>query len=150
MSEHVIRRAVKADYQMIKGLVKELFDTLEIKDGMDEDLAQEKFEDMLSEPKVMVIVAEVNDKVIGYLTLNFNRSLLDAGDTAIIDELVVTEKERSKGVGRLLVDYAIEISKHSGCSDVGVGTEFGNMTAQKFYDKCGFKALGLIFEKILG
>ena len=135
---------------MIKGLVKELFDTLEIKDGMDEYLAQEKFEDMLSEPKVMVIVAEVNDKVIGYLTLNFNRSLLDAGDTAIIGELVVTEKERGKGLGRLLVDYAIEISKHSGCSEVGVGTEFGNMKAQKFYDKCGFKALGLIFEKVLG
>jgi GNAT superfamily N-acetyltransferase len=135
---------------MIKGLVKELFDSLEIKDGMDEDLSQEKFEDMLDEPKVMVIVAEVNDKVIGYLTLNFNKSLLDAGDTAIIDELVVNEKERGKGVGRMLIDYAIEICKHSGCSEVGVGTEFGNMKAQRFYDKCDFKAIGLIFEKLLG
>ena len=146
----MIRRAEKADYQMIKDLVKELFDTLGIKDGMDEDLAQDKFEDILSEPKVMVIVAEVNDRVIGYLTINFNKSFLDAGDSAVIDELMVTEKERGKGVGRLLVEYAIEISKHSGCSEVGVSTEFGNMNAQKFYDKCGFKVLGLIFEKVLG
>ncbi len=149
MSEIIIRRAVKSDYPAVKKLVKELYDTLEVKDGMDEELSKEKFNDILTEQKIMILVAEVNDKVIGYLTLNFNKSLLDSGASAIIDELMVTKEERGAGVGTLLVHHAIEISEHNGCSEIGVGTEYTNNRAREFYKNCGFKEIGVIFEKVL-
>jgi len=144
-----IRKANKSDYPMIKELVKELYATLDVKDGMDELLRRDKFEDILDDPKIEVLVAELNGLVIGYLTLNINKALLDSGSTAIIDELIVTNKYHGKGIGKKLVIAAIKTCKGLGCSEVGVGTEFSNQKAIKFYKDCGFTEIGVIFEKIL-
>lgn len=149
MDDAIIRLAKKSDYQTIKGLVKELYETLDVKDGMDDELTQHKYEDILDEDKINVLVAEVNGVVVGYLTLNFNKALLDLGATAIIDELIVSEPYRGKGIGKKLIDTAVKKCKYMGCSEIGVGTEFGNSYARKFYKACGFEELGVIFEKIL-
>lgn len=149
MSEILIRGAEESDYENIKELVKELYDYLDIKDGMDEELDKEKFEDILDDSKISVLVAERGKTIIGYLTLNFNKSLLDSGATAIIDELMVTKEHRGSGVGTLLVHYAIEICQHTGCSEIGVGTEYTNAQAREFYKRQGFKEVGVIFEMVL-
>jgi GNAT superfamily N-acetyltransferase len=149
LNDIIIRKAKESDYQDICGLVIELYDTLDVKDGMEEHLDQEKFEDILDDPKISVLVAELKNSIVGYLTINFNKSLLDIGSTAIIDELMVTKEHRGKGVGTLLVNYAIEISQHMGCSEIGVGTEYTNSQAREFYKRQGFKEIGVIFEMVL-
>ena len=45
MTEIIIRTATKSDYQIIKKLVKELYDTLDEKIGMVEHLPLKKFEE---------------------------------------------------------------------------------------------------------
>ena len=149
MEDAIIRLAKKSDYEPLKGLVKELYETLDVKDGMDDELTQHKFEDILDENKIDVLVADVNDVVVGYLTLNFNKALLDLGSTAIIDELIVSKAYRGKGIGKKLIDTAVKKSKYLGCSEIGVGTEFGNSYAREFYKACGFEEVGVIFEKVL-
>lgn len=149
MIEIIIRKVAKSDYQIIKKLVKELYDTLDEKAGMDEHLSLKKFEEILNEPKTEVLVAEADDKVVGYLTINYNKSLLDVGATAIIDELIVTKAYQKHGVGKQLVNSAIEFATRRGCSEIGVGTEFDNTIARGFYKACGFKEIGVIFEKFL-
>ena len=62
---------------------------------------------------------------------------------------MVTKEHRGKGIGTLLVHYAIEISQHIGCSEIGVGTEYTNTQAREFYKHQGFKEVGVIFEMIL-
>ena len=149
MSGVIIRNAEIKDFEPVNRLVKELYDTLEVKEGMSQEINPEKYEDILTDNKIAILVAETNKTVIGYLTLNFNKALLDSGITAIIDELIVTRKYQKKGVAKLLVRSAIEKCKSIGCSEIGVGTEFGNIKAREFYKKCGFYEVGVIFEKIL-
>jgi len=134
---------------MIKPLVEELYNTLEYQEGMDEELDQAKFANILNEPNIIIFVAEAAGVLIGYLTLGINKSLLDVGPTAIIEELMVTEDHRKKGVGKKLVEVAIDKCKQLACSEIGVGTESSNKKAKTFYSNIGFKEIGVIFEKIL-
>ena len=48
-----------------------------------------------------------------------------------------------------LINTAVKKCKYLGCSEIGVGTEFGNLYAREFYKACGFEEVGVIFEKIL-
>jgi len=144
-----IRKAAVKDFPELKGLVKELYETLENKEDMAVLLNQNKYIEILNDPNIEVLVAELDNTVVGYITLNFNRSLLNSGTTVIIHELVVTSELRNKGVGKELVNEAIERSKQLGCTEIGVGTEFTNEHARKFYKDCGFDELGVIFEKHL-
>jgi len=149
LTEIIIRTATKSDYQIIKKLVKELYDTLDEKIGMVEHLPLKKFEDILNEPKIEILVADADNKVVGYLTINYNKSLLDVGATAIIDELIVTKAYQKRGIGKQLVNSAIKYATRHGCSEIGVGTESNNTLAKGFYKACGFKEIGVIFEKHL-
>jgi ribosomal protein S18 acetylase RimI-like enzyme len=67
----------------------------------------------------------------------------------LIDELVVASSFRDKGVGRELLDAAVEKCKQLGCSEVEVSTEFTNTKAKEFYKRCGFEERGVILEKDL-
>jgi GNAT superfamily N-acetyltransferase len=145
----IIRKAKKTDYEDVKGLVKQLYSDLEVTDGMEKELKRKKYNAFLDDSEILIYVAEENGKVIGYLTINFNRALLDIGTTVIIDELAVDQDHRGKGVGTKLVAEAVSVSKKLGCSEIGVGTENENMGARKFYKKCGFDEIGVIFVKHL-
>jgi ribosomal protein S18 acetylase RimI-like enzyme len=146
LSEINIRKAVKIDYQTIKKLMKELYESLLDKTGMDEHLTAEKFEEILAEQNIDILVAESNSEVIGYLTLRLQKSLIDTGPTAAIDEIIISKIYRQKGIGGLLVKSAIDLAIQQNCSEIGVGTEESNTIARKFYEKYGFKKRGVIFD----
>jgi GNAT superfamily N-acetyltransferase len=64
----------------------------------------------------------------------------------LIGDFVVAREHRGKGVGRKLIETAIERCKEMGCCEVEVTTEFTNTDAREFYKKCGFEELGVILE----
>jgi ribosomal protein S18 acetylase RimI-like enzyme len=144
-----IRKAVESDYQEVKQLVKQLYYTLDVKDGMEKELRSDKFKIFLKDLEIIILVAEIDGSVVGYLTINFNKALLDIGTTAIIDELVVDKHFRRMGVGKKLMAAAVSEAKSQKCSEIGVGTELENTDAREFYKKCGFSEIGVIFEKHL-
>jgi GNAT superfamily N-acetyltransferase len=150
LSEFTIRKSISDDFQDIKRLVKELYDAQDYTAGLDGKLNKAKFAAVMNDPRTDILVANSLHGVIGYLTLNYHKSLLDTGETAIIEELVVAAAERGKGIGTLLVNVAIDMCRERGCSEVGVGTEWTNHEARKFYTKCGFKDIGVIYEMVLG
>jgi ribosomal protein S18 acetylase RimI-like enzyme len=149
MENLIIRDAKESDYLDIKELVKQLYNDLDIKDGMEKELKIGKFKNLMKDSELIIYVADINDKVVGYLTINFNKALLDIGTTAIIDELVVHENYRRMGIGKRLVAKAVLRAEELGCSEIGVGTEFENKYAREFYKRCGFAEIGVIFEKHL-
>ena len=64
---------------------------------------------MLSHPEIEVYVAaDAQDRPIGLLSLSHRPQLRLAGRVATIDELVVSKAWRRKGVGRALVQRALE------------------------------------------
>ncbi len=95
------------------------------------------------------IVAELGGKVVGFMGMTMNMSWENNGCFLRIQALVVTEKYRKLGVGKLLLDYAEcyanEINAKSIALNCGNRSEREN--AHKFYLSVGFEAKSTGYKK---
>ena len=57
--------------------------------------------------------------------------------TGYLEGIYVNEKYRGKGIGRNLVDIAVEWSKEKGCAEFGSDVELHNVKSQKFHEAIG-------------
>ena len=83
------------------------------------------------------LIAEEKGKIIGYLS-GFLIKYRVGGDGEL-SELVVSSKERGKGVGSKLVKEFLKIAENKGVDCVQVTTSKENKKAIKFYQRHGFK-----------
>jgi GNAT superfamily N-acetyltransferase len=108
---------------------------------------EDRFRAMLELPQHAIFVAEDNrGRVVGLLTVSQRWTLWHAGPCALIEELVVDEGARGKGVGRALMQAALDWAKAQGCSEVEASTEEDNTGAQAFYRRLGFSGVALLLE----
>lgn len=61
---------------------------------------------------------------------------------AYLDSIAVDSKHRNQGVGRALMNQAIEWAKTKGLPGLMLETQNNNVTACRFYESCGFKLRG--------
>lgn len=72
--------------------------------------------------------------------------LLYCGRILQIDDLVVSDRERSKGVGKALIDHVKTVAKAEGRGEVHLDSGMARMDAHRFYDREGFERLGYHFR----
>lgn len=94
------------------------------------------FQDFVDEPRVFA--AELKDKQVGWMELGFHKW----NNRMRIWELLVEEGFRRKGIGSLLVDHAIRLSKERRARMLVVETQSCNVPAINFYLKKGFELIG--------
>ncbi len=87
------------------------------------------------ELKSEVFIAKDDGITVGFLITSF--ILYIATKIGYIDELFIEEKFRKKGIGKLLVDKAIEWQRLNNAEIVFVTTD----DAQEFYKRIGFRNL---------
>ncbi len=98
-----------------------------------------------------IIVATLNDKVIGYIVATI---LFEDAD---ILKIIVDSKFRRRGVGKQLIDNLLSICKKNGVKKLHLEVRMDNSTAINFYEDLGFEYefsrknyYGLIDAKIYG
>ena len=74
---------------------------------------------------------------------------LYSGKYIEIDNFVIDERYRSKGVGKLLVDWMMEEARNKGCSMAVLDAYVENFKAHHFYYREGFIARGFHYIKKL-
>lgn len=96
------------------------------------------------------LIAEQAGDVVGLISVVCYQTWFHPGGTALINELIVDELARNQGIGKRLIDAAIEEARKRGMDEIEVGTEGDNLGAQRFYQRCGFDQsyvlLGMEFE----
>jgi ribosomal protein S18 acetylase RimI-like enzyme len=85
-----------------------------------------------------VLVADVDDRVAGYVTCE--RPAASAGRIGLF---AVAEADRGRGVGRALVAGALSWLAASGATTVDVATQGRNVEAQRLYQVAGFRTAAL-------
>ena len=85
-----------------------------------------------------VWVAESGEEVLGFV------SLIQEGEEAEIEPIVVGSQHRSGGVGRQLLDHAVAEAKKLGVLCLGVKPVARNLEAVSFFHDAGFQTLGHI------
>jgi GNAT superfamily N-acetyltransferase len=87
--------------------------------------------------------------VVGLLSLHRFSGLHDDAPVALITALVVAERARGLGVGRQLVDRAVESARDWGCTRLMVTTHVRRADAHAFYEHIGFELTGRRYVKAL-
>lgn len=92
--------------------------------------------------RVLVATEESNAEVLGVLALHQFAGLHDDAPVALITALVVAERARGLGVGRQLVDRAVDAARRWGCTRLMVTTHVRRAGAHAFYERIGFEFTG--------
>lgn len=100
--------------------------------------------------KENILIAEENNSIFGVIIYKIKevREHINLKDRTVlwIDELVVDENIRGKGIGRSLFLEVNKIAKENNCNAVELNCWNFNRQAIKFYEKCGMNTQRLIME----
>jgi len=138
--------ATESDLLAIVHLLAELVDVIDNSEGIDLQRVPENCRILLNDVNSHFLVAKVEGAVVGFINLTTRRTALHSGPSGLIDELIVAESHRGRGIGRRLVSAAIEKCRQLGCCEVEVSTEKTNTKAREFYNRCGFEEIGVLLE----
>jgi len=133
MAELLIRDAQKQDSPRVVYLIKELA-------GSDADkypLDSAYIEYYLNQPGCHILVAERSGYIHGVLSYSIRPNLYHAGPTCMIEELIVCQPERGRGIGGELLDAAIQRARESGCAEISITTDLDNQSAIRLYRRHG-------------
>lgn len=85
-----------------------------------------------------ILVLREGSEVIGMVNLLFTVSTACGGKAALLEDMVVHPARRGDGLGRKLLEAAIELARQDGCLRITLLTDRANDAAIRFYMRHGF------------
>jgi ribosomal protein S18 acetylase RimI-like enzyme len=98
------------------------------------------FDSVSRDPNIQLMVADDGEgRAVGCLQLCILPGLSSQGASrALIEDVRVASELRSRGIGELLVQWAVTEAKARGCKLVELLTHHSRVDAQRFYKRLGF------------
>ena len=107
-------------------------------------------EQIMGVPGLELLVAEEGGVVLGSLVLLIVPNLSHRGlPWALVENVIVDERRRRTGVGKLLMAYAIGRARDAGCYRIGLSSDNRRDGAHRFYRALGFEASAQGFRMAL-
>ena len=103
----------------------------------------------ISERDKMILVAEIDSKVVGLISLVFLPRLNRNKPEAWIPDFIIDQEYRNKGIGRELLKKGIEIARKEKCWRIRLETGLSRKGAQRFYKMMQMKPFALAFMRSL-
>ena len=133
----IIRKGKHEDLQYLPEILMKSYEGLEEYGEESVEKARRYLEDLYEEDPECFFVAELNGEIIGFIFCNrFWYSKFEHRQVGAIHEIVVLPAHRHEGIGRMLIEKAIEYLKPSRI-ELWVGE--GNEKAIEFYKNLGFQ-----------
>jgi ribosomal protein S18 acetylase RimI-like enzyme len=129
------------------GIIVRLIGELAAAAGERTHLTEAYAAEYLASPTAKALVAEVGGQVVGLLTYSLRPDLYHAAKTCLIEELIVRDAVRGRGVGSGLVDELFARLTALGCAEVSVTTLSDNTRAIEFYRAHGLTDQAVFLEK---
>lgn len=98
---------------------------------------KEELGELIAAPGTSVLVARDGETVVGTLTLVVFR--IPTGMRAWIEDVVVDESARGRGVGEALTLCALEIAAEAGAKTVDLTSRPSRDAANRLYQRLGFE-----------
>lgn len=115
-------------------------------------LTFETFSELINEAKKTgtyeLIALEENNNLVALMGYRVICDFVH-GRHLYIDDLVTSEKVRSKGYGAILLRHAEGIAKEKGCSNLRLSTGIDNERGKKFYEKNDWNLRSVVYKKKL-
>ena len=142
----------ESTYDDIPSLLELLDELGRPKPQKDNDL--EKFTALLKnymqEDDKKILVAQIdNSKIIGMISMVFLSRLNQNTSEMYVPELIVSQNYRSKGIGKKLINFSIELGKEKKCHRIRLESGNQRIESHKFYKHLGFEDSSIFFTKNL-
>lgn len=104
-----------------------------------DNITYDDFVQHLEKIKSKVFVMEDGEgKIIGTMSLLIEAKFIHKlSSVCHIEDVVVDNEYRGKGLGKMLIDYGVNYAKDNGCYKIILNCAEKNI---KFYEKCGFSS----------
>ncbi|PWH10818.1 GNAT family N-acetyltransferase [Bacteroidetes bacterium SCGC AAA795-G10] len=136
----LIRKAEKKDSLAILNLIKELALFEKEPESVKLKLTDIENDGFGTKPLFECIVAEINERIIG-MAIYYPRYSTWNGPTIHLEDLIVSEQYKGKGIGTQLYSNFIKMAFNSGVKRVEWNVLDWNSPAINFYKKSGAKVL---------
>ncbi len=134
-----IHKAVANDSDSLLNLIDALADFEKLEPPDKEARERLKKDIFGTSPKINVLLAEVENKSVGYAIYFFTYSSFLAKSTLYLEDIFVLPEYRSKGIGKLLFKDCAKVALEMGCGRMEWQVLDWNKPAIDFYLKNGAK-----------
>ncbi len=146
MSSYATVEAIESDLPAIIALLEELSSSLERSHDLDQRQLMSNGLALMHDPRAHILLAKDGANAIGLIHFSTRKTALHPTPSALIDELIVNQSYRGKGIGSELLKAAIEKCRQMGCCELEVSMESSNQKAIEFYQKHGFTEEAILLE----
>ncbi len=139
-----IRKIELNDLDRVFELLNELYES---------KLKYEKFKEIynlkLKDTNSYYIVAILNNKIVGILTSEIQVKLHRAKKQSFIEDLIVDKEYRRQGIGKALLQNAVDYAKENDCEVIELTSYIKNESAHRFYEDNSFIKHSYKFKQYL-
>jgi len=140
------------DWQTVQEIAKTTFvntyqhknDPVDFNNYVEKAFSNEKIQKELSNPYSYFFLLKEDSKTIGYFKLNEFKAQTNfqQTDNLEIERIYLRKEEQGRGLGRRMIQKAIEIAKAKNKQNIWLGVWDQNPDAIAFYEKMGFEKVG--------
>ncbi len=130
-----VRPATAAEDNAVLDLIEELFQPPGARPpGYTRERARLGFRWAVENPDADVLLALEGDRIaVGLASVYLDFPSMRYGWRCWLQDLVVAAPERSRGIGKLLLDAATRWARQRGCTHLELGSGIGRIDAHRFY-----------------
>jgi len=136
-----IRQAIADDSVAIFKLANQLHPSMSV----ERDEFQSTFERILQRSESVCLVLSDSEKIVGYISGYVRPVLIQGGNVAFVDEIVIESTMRGQSLGTWLMEHFERWAKSEQCALVGLATG----GAKSFYEQLGYQSKAGYYKKYL-
>lgn len=147
-----IRFAELKDKQQVLALLDELGHTVNERQGHSSKNTEAQmigspiYEEIMNRKDTLIFVAEENGELIGAATFYILPNIRHGFHRGHIEDFIVSEKARGKGVGSTLIQEIKNYCKQHKITVIKLDSEKENIASHTFYEKNGGKNTEIMFR----
>jgi ribosomal protein S18 acetylase RimI-like enzyme len=135
MSEHRVRQATAADAEEIARLLHD-FQTEFSEPVPDREVLATRAADYIESGEITVLLGGAGPDALA--ELRFRKSLMTGELDAYLEELYVAPAKRGEGLGRAMLEAAMQTARTMGATHMDLGTSEDDVAALALYESAGF------------
>lgn len=139
----VIREIDCKDYGPIAAIWHEVFGLSSVTD----ETVAKTFEKMKYDTRYCTFVADVNDKIVGFVTTVETLAIDQPNGYIKVNGLAVLPEFQRCGIGKMLMKRVEKLAAERKISLIGLASGFQRVGAHEFYERLGYQKLSFYFRK---
>lgn len=128
-----IRKCDEKDVMEIYELICELEN-----ERFDYKSFEEAYKNKIKNEKNYYFLGIKENQIVGFISLVIDYQLHHAGKVATVEELIINDRFRNHGIGKMLLNEAINCARVNNCRIIELTSNFSRERSHKFYEKNGF------------